>query len=95
MSQSNSQAETIDAVLLRACAARDAVRAVVAAASPLLSAGEGDSGQHFEGEGREMNDLEGELTPIEAAKLNVTVAYSIASLYYMLLRAKVCLSFPK
>jgi hypothetical protein len=92
MSQNNSHTEIIDAVLLRTCTAREAVSAVAAAAAPLLVDGGNDNGS---AEAREMNDVEDELTPIEAAKLNVTVAYSIASLYYMLLRAKVHEAFPK
>lgn len=96
MAQNSDQAEVTAAVLARAKAAREAVSAVAAAATPVLFVVTGAAHAAEEGEGgglrrevREMQDLESEISPIEAAKLNVTVAYSIASLYYMLLRAKV------
>lgn len=38
-----------------------------------------------------IEDIVEMLTPLEAAKLDVAFAYSIASLYYVLLRTKVIL----
>ena len=38
---------------------------------------------------RNMDDFDGVLSPLESAQFDVSVAYSIASLYYVLLRTKV------
>lgn len=63
----------------------------VAATERALTSASNTATQFVDHEGFDsLNDIVNELSPLEGAKFDVAVAYSIASLYYVLLRAKVC-----